>query len=163
MTAVDAILLENDRNFTVKSAILAVAGFGLSACVSAPTAKDTTALNSGDSAKRAFMISDAADKFSSVSAGEARDCRTYAVFIGVAGLSTSVFDGPTPDEKQASLDVRDVWGTVFDRKPVSEQTVALDNGQARVEARQNGSGEKLGPEKCIHPVLTELGYEMVEA
>lgn len=165
MATSEATLHGDDRNFRIKSALLGMVGFGLSACVSTAPAAATnaTTLNSGDSAKRAFMISDAADRFSSVSAADAKDCRSYAVFVGVAGLSTNVFAGPTPNEKKAAKDVMDVWTTVFDRKPEGEQAEALENRQARVEARQNGSGEKLSAKKCIHPVLSELGYEMVEA
>jgi len=161
LKASQASLMLARRGFNVGAVVVVMA---LSACATVDSTKgDASSLNSGDNAKRAFMISDAADKFSFVSAGDAKDCRSYAVFVGVAGLSTNVFAGPTADEKEAAGDVRDVWSAVFDRKSEVEQDEALKNRQDRVEARQNGSLEKLSAEKCIHPVLAELGYEMVEA
>ncbi|MEP3654880.1 MAG: hypothetical protein ABJO36_08285 [Litorimonas sp.] len=137
---------------------LSILATGLVACASNATDKANPAqLNSGDSAKKAFLISDAADSFEEISAGDALDCRSYAVFVGLRGRG--LLEVTPAEEKMAAKDVSKVWSEVFDRKTDPAKREAIENRQARVDARTAGTLEKLGPEKCVDPVLEKLGLK----
>jgi len=123
----------------------------LTGCIAgAVNAPAKTTVNAGDQAKRSFLLSDTADAFSGTSAGDAKDCSTYAIFIGL-GLFQK-----TEAEQQTSRDVVAVWREVFDRKTDAEKKIVNGSREARAEARRSGSLDKLSAEKCIIPVVAEM-------
>ena len=135
--------------------LFSLLAFSLAGCAggSANTASPN-ALNSGDQAKQAFLISDTADAFGDVSAGDAKDCASYATFIGLRPLGP--FSQQSAEEAEFSKNSTLVWREVFSRKSEAEQAETHENREARVKARQNGTLDKLSAEKCILPVVAEM-------
>lgn len=145
-------------------AIITCAGFCACASTSTSPTKES-GLTSADKAKHDFLISDTADKFASVSAGEAKDCQHFALVKTMVGFrgkidTKTILSGPSRADRQAAQDVKEVWATVYERKSDAEKAAAVESREARVEARKNGALEKLSEEKCVYPMLEDLGYEV---
>jgi len=133
------------------SAMLLFGAVGFAGCaVGAARTPDKSAVRTGDQAKKAFLLSDTADAFSNTSAADAKDCSTYARFVGLGLLQR------TEIEEQTSKDVAAVWRHVFDRKTDAEKQVVNSDLTSRPAARLSGALEKLSVEKCITPVIAEM-------